>query len=136
MYQFETNSCPSGFACVSRMITLLKIILVSSSFLLLSWYAISISWWAPTTSVACKPPSIQTTALPSAASAFASISFSPSALANFCEIDLYLSSSLWFSGEVMIIIHCERPSSVFPNSTSLALSDTAAIFFRYASVAV
>ena len=73
MYQLDTSSIPSGFTCTSRMTQSLRNRIVSGSVRVRSWYDVSMSWWAPNTSVACRPPSIQTTALPSRASARASL---------------------------------------------------------------
>ena len=88
MYHPDTSSIPSGLACTARMIRSLRKRCVSSSLRLTSWYVVSMSWCAPSTSVACNPPSNQTTALPSLARARASASVSPSACASLREISL------------------------------------------------
>lgn len=86
MYQFDTSSMPSGFTWPNRMMTSSRIRFVSGSSRVSISCNAAISACGGTVSVACRPPSIQMTALPSAASAFASVSLTPSALASFRAI--------------------------------------------------
>ena len=88
MYQFDTSSMPSGLTGVSRMITSFRNRSVSGSFWLAIWYAKVKSPCELMHSVAWRPASIQTTALPSAASLRASSSVRPSARASLFAISL------------------------------------------------
>src|SRR5687768_1789967 len=88
MYQSETSSIPSGFAWTASTMTSSRNRNVSASVPLTSCHTVSSSCWAPSTSVACRPPSIQTTAFPSAARRRASSSLSPSASASRRAISL------------------------------------------------
>src|ERR1051326_3947171 len=82
MYQLATSSWPSGLTCTRSWITSSRIRIVSGSSRLAICQTCSMSWWEPSTSLACRPPSIHTTAFPSRASAWASSSVSPSARAR------------------------------------------------------
>ena len=82
--------------------------------------------------MAWRPPSNQTTALPSFASSWACASVSPSPFASRIEMSWYFLRSLKFSGAVMIAAICGRPSDDFPISTDCMRSDSWSIFFQYA----
>src|SRR5687768_1820768 len=69
MYQSASRSWPSGLACTASTMTSRRNRVVSASVPLASSYTSSISCCAPRTSLACSPPSTQTTARPSSASA-------------------------------------------------------------------
>src|SRR5205807_1476149 len=84
------------------------------------------------TSVACRPPSNQTTDLPSFASAWAWSSVRPSPLASFIEMSLYFWRSLKLAGSVMIAASCGRPSLDLPISKTCIRSDSESIFCQYA----
>ena len=83
------------------------------------------------TSVPCRPLSIQTTALPAAASLRASSSESPSARASRLAMSLYRARFLWFSGDVTIAISIGLPSAVLPISTTWMRSDSLSTRARY-----
>ena len=88
MYQFDTSSMPSGFTFTTSVMTSLRKRCVSASFwLAICWTNVNMPC-ALITSVPCRPLSIQTTALPSAASFFASSSDTPSARASLFAISL------------------------------------------------
>ncbi|MNE70388.1 hypothetical protein D3C80_1661790 [compost metagenome] len=82
MYQLETSSIPSGFSGANRMMVSFRTRRASGSSAVSHSCTAAIRAWGGTVSVECRPPSIQTTALPSADMARACSSVTPSALAR------------------------------------------------------
>ena len=131
MYQFDTSSMPSGLTFTTSVMTSFRKRSVSGSLWLAIWWRNVNIPWPLMTSVPCRPLSIQTTALPSAASLRASSSETPSARASLFAISLYRASFAWFSGDVTMAMSIGRPSAVLPISTTFTRPDSWSTFARY-----
>ena len=130
MYHDETSSMPSGFAWVTRMITSSRIRFVSASSCETNCQTISSSCWAPSTSVAWSPPSIQITDLPFAARRRA-VASSTRPAASSALFFRYSSRFARFAGEERIAINCGRPSAVVPIVSSSMRGDSTASFSHH-----
>ncbi len=126
-YQSATMSRPSGLMVGSRTrITLSLIARISALSSVATRHASSIDCWAEATSLACRPLSIHTTALPSAASARASASLKPRTSARRFEMSLKCASCCRLSGDEMTATSISRPSVEVPADDTSTRSEAAA----------